>query len=197
MLVNEGIDWQQLAQQVADPKNHVDVQIQMISAVTGIPKRILTGSERGELASTQDRDEWNTFIQRRRENWAEPFLVRPFVNKLIEIGVLPKPSTGEYQVEWSDLFAQSEKELVDIGKERALALQAYLANPMAEGVIPPKSFYEFCLGFSQDQIDLINEQIEELRRENGGALPGEENLDENGQPIPPDDGTDSEGNTTE
>ena len=30
----------------------------MISAETGIPKRILTGSERGELASSQDRDNW-------------------------------------------------------------------------------------------------------------------------------------------
>lgn len=49
-LVNEGVDIQALAQQIADPANHVDVQLTMISAVTGIPKRILSGSERGELS---------------------------------------------------------------------------------------------------------------------------------------------------
>lgn len=190
ILAVEGIDWQSLAQQVADPKSHVDVQIQMISAVTGIPKRILTGSERGELSSSQDRDEWNSYIQNRRDDHAEPRIVRPFVDKLIEIGVLPKPSSGEYQVEWSDLFAQSEKEQVAIGKERALALQSYVANPMAEAIVPPSAFFEKFLGFSQDDIDLISEMVDQMRTENDGKLPGEEFM----KAEEPDDGKDSEGN---
>ena len=55
-LINRGVSLDALAQQVSDPRNHVDVQLQMISAITGIPRRILTGSERGELASTEDRE---------------------------------------------------------------------------------------------------------------------------------------------
>jgi hypothetical protein len=41
ILISEGIDLKALAQQIADPATHVDVQIQMIAAATGIPKRVL------------------------------------------------------------------------------------------------------------------------------------------------------------
>lgn len=159
LLVNEGIEYKALAQQIAEPNTHVDIQIQMISAVTGIPKRILTGSERGELASGQDADEWKIFIQNRRGDHAEVHIVRPFIDKMIEIGVLTKPSTGEYQIIWSDLFAASEKELADVGRARSEALRNYTTSPMAEAVIPPTAFMEFFLGFKPHQIDLIKEIV--------------------------------------
>ena len=51
ILINKGVDLKLLAQQISDPANHMDVQLICVSAVTGIPKRMLSGSERGELAS--------------------------------------------------------------------------------------------------------------------------------------------------
>lgn len=65
--------------------------ISLISGTTKIPQRILLGSERGELASTQDRDTWRERVQDRRTRFAEPELVRPFVERLIERNCLPKP----------------------------------------------------------------------------------------------------------
>jgi hypothetical protein len=159
ILINEGIDLKELAQQIADPTGHVDMQLTMISAVTGIPKRILSGSERGELASTQDTGEWKTYVQSRREDHAEPHIIRPFTDRLIELKVLPKPKSGDYKVDWLDLFSISEKERVEIGKSRANAIREYTTNPMAESVIPPDAFFEFCLGLSQGQIDLIKKQL--------------------------------------
>jgi hypothetical protein len=159
ILINEGIDLKELAQQIADPTGHVDMQLTMISAVTGIPKRILSGSERGELASTQDTGEWKTYVQSRREDHAEPHIIRPFTDRLIELKILPKPESGDYKVDWLDLFSISEKERVEIGKSRANAIREYTTNPMAESVIPPDAFFEFCLGLSQGQIDLIKKQL--------------------------------------
>ncbi len=159
ILVNEGIDLKALAQQIADPKTHFDVQIACISAVTGIPQRILSGSERGELASTQDAGEWKTYVQSRREDHAEPHIIRPFVDRLLELKILPAPESGDYKVDWLDLFSISEKERVDIGKARANAIREYTTNPLAEAIIPPDAFFEFCLGLSQGQIDLIKKQV--------------------------------------
>lgn len=169
-LFAEGVDIKALAQQLADPKSHVDVQIQMISASKGIPKRILTGSERGELASTQDREEWLTFVKARREEYAEPNIVRPFIDRCMEYGILPK--VEKYTIKWEDLFAPSEAEKVKIGKDRAEALAKYAASPMAEGVIPPPAFLKHFLGLSEDDIKLIEEmrdayvkeEQEELKR---------------------------------
>jgi len=160
IIVNEGVDLQALEQQVSDPHNHVDVQLQMISAVTGIPKRILTGSERGELSSGQDANEWKTFVQARREDHAEPDIIRPLIDRLIELGILPEPKET-YKLKWLDLFSISEKERVEIGKGRATALREYMSNPMAEVIMPPKSFLDLCLGLSTDQIELIGKQRDE------------------------------------
>jgi uncharacterized protein len=165
ILVNQGVDLQALTSQVADPSNHVDVQIQMISAVTGIPKRILTGSERGELASTQDRDNWFGVIQSRREEYAEPLIVRPFVDRCIELGILPKAMKGGYSVEWSSLFEQSQEDLANLGKTRAETLKSYSSAPTNQDIIPPDAFLRLMLNLDDDEIDLIQEQQEEMAKQ--------------------------------
>lgn len=167
-LINEGVDLESLAQQIADPSPHFQVQLQSISAETGIPLRILTGSERGELASSEDRSEWLSYVQTRREEQAEPCILRPFVDRMIELGILPTPK-DDYNVKWTDLFAQSEKMRVEIGKARANALREYTSNPMAQAVLTPSAFMESCLGFSQEQIELFSkmrddEMMEEMEK---------------------------------
>jgi len=168
-LINEGIELKALTQQISDPSTHIDVQLTMISAETGIPKRVLSGSERGELASTQDVGEWKTYVQSRREDYAEPRIIRPFVDRLIELGILPKPEKF-YRIDWLDLFSISEKERVDIGKARANAIREYTTNPLAESIIPPDAFFEFFLGLSSGQIELIHKQVEAGLSEEQKAL---------------------------
>lgn len=159
ILMMDGINLNSLAQQIADPSSHVDIQLKMISTVTQIPLRILTGSERGQLASGQDADEWDAYVQSRREDHAEPHIIRLFANRLIELKILPKPTTGTYQVKWSDLYAKSEDEKVTIGLKRAQALQAYASNPVIQEVMPIEAFMEFCWGLDSDQLDLATEMV--------------------------------------
>ncbi len=161
LITAEGVELKALQSQIEDPSNHVDVQIMMISAETGIPKRVLTGSERGELASSQDTEHWNTFIQQRREEFAEQGIIRPFINKCVELSIIVAPDET-FSVLWQDLFSVSDKDKAEVGKTRAQALREYLTNPNAEYVIPPAAFYELFLGLSQDEIDLIEEMRDAL-----------------------------------
>lgn len=163
-LVNEGVELKALAQQIADPKTHYDIQVACISAVTGIPQRVLMGSERGELASTQDTSEWKEYVQARRGDHAEPNIVRPLADKFIELGILPKPSQ-DYTVKWSDLYSLSEKARVEIGKARANALREYTYTPMAQAIVPPKAFFEKFLGFTTEDITLITAMADEMMSE--------------------------------
>lgn len=157
-MLTEGIDFETLQQQVKDPNQSVDVQIQMISAVTGIPKRILTGSERGELSSSQDADQWNVFIQDRRKEHADANIIVPFVEKLIDTGQL-KVDKEEYAITWPDLFAPSDKDKVDIGEKRAKILKAYTDDPLAQMFLPREQFYKLLLGFTNDQVDEILDSL--------------------------------------
>ena len=76
----EGADIKEMHIQVADPANHIDIQLIAISAATRIPKRILIGSERGQLASEQDETAWNIKVDERRTNYIEPMILRPFID---------------------------------------------------------------------------------------------------------------------
>jgi len=166
-LISAGIDISALETQVADPSKHVDVQVQMISAQTGIPKRILTGSERGELASTQDITSWYSLIQGRRENYVEGTILRPFIRKCQEFNILPPVKNEEkgYSVIWKPMFEKSDKEKAEVGEIRAKALNQYAAQPMAESIVPPEAFYKYFLGFDQDQVDMITELQETAIKE--------------------------------
>jgi len=176
MIVNQGVEFKALQSQVSSPSEHVDVQIQMISAETGIPKRILTGSERGELASSQDESSWFGVIQTRREEHAEENIIRPFVDLCIEYGILPKPTTEEYQVQWLDLFAPSDKDKAEVGKIRADALKAYAAEPMAQMIMPPEAFFELFLGLSEDQREKVMEMFDAAVLEEEKRIQEEEKM---------------------
>lgn len=166
MLINEGVTYEALQQLVADPANHVDIQLQMISAVTGIPKRILTGTERGELSSAQDASEWKSYVTGRRLDHGEPHIVRPFVDRMIEIGVLPKPVLTRYEVVWSDLYAMSEAERVKIGLDRSQSLKNYVTSPMAEAVVSPEGFRDLFLGLDDNQITILKQtELSEIEKE--------------------------------
>ena len=156
-LQTDGIDIKELAGQVSDPETHVNVQLKLISAVYGIPLRILTGSERGELASTQDKDSWLETVQARREEYAEPTLINPFVNLCMEYGILPRVES--YDVKWADLFAPSAKTKVEIGKFIAEALKLYSTNMGAVDIVPPKAFLKL-LGLSTEQVEMVEMEME-------------------------------------
>jgi hypothetical protein len=159
IIYAQGIDLNSLDQQIADPSNHVDIQLQAISAQTTIPKRILVGSERGELSSSQDKDQWLGVIADRRENYAEPELMEPFVDKCMSHGILTQV---EYTVIWSELFSPSEKEKVEIGKLRAEALKSYFSEPMANEIVPIDLAMKYILGLDKDQLEEFMEELGDL-----------------------------------
>jgi hypothetical protein len=112
VLTTRGVDIAPLSSNVADFGSPVTAIMGQISASTGIPSRILTGSERGELASTQDRANWEERISDRRYEFAGPQVVRPFVDRMIELGVLPEPE--QYEVRWPDIrnFNDAERAII-------------------------------------------------------------------------------------
>jgi len=178
VLLNEGVDFTTLAQQYHDPKSALDVQITMISVVTGIPKRVLMGSERGELSSSQDDDTWNDLITTRREEFAEAKIIKPFVERMMEFGILSaKP---EFTVEWVSMFVVSDKDKAEVGKARATALKEYTSNPAASSVVPPEAFYKYFLGLSDAQIDdiwAIQAELQDMQPDDDLEFEEEEAVD--------------------
>lgn len=107
-----GVDMTPLGSDVANFLNPADAILTQIAGAKKIPKRILTGSEMGELASSQDRDNWKDQINGRQTGYAEPFILRRLVDRLIDYGYLPTPSKGvdAYDVKWAHMQVMTEDE---------------------------------------------------------------------------------------
>jgi uncharacterized protein len=101
MLRTRGVSVNQLGSDTANFQGPVDAIMTLIAGAKGIPKRILTGSEQGELASSQDRSNWQETVKDRRTSFAEPCVVRPLIDRLVEYGYLPEPK--EYDVRWPEM----------------------------------------------------------------------------------------------
>jgi len=84
-----------------------DAVTRLICAVLAIPHRVLMGSERGEMASTQDRDNWSDRVAERRQEFGIP-LVRAFISRLQEFGALP--DVDDYEIQWPDEEELNEQE---------------------------------------------------------------------------------------
>lgn len=113
MMRTRGVTANTLGSDVANFSNPADAILTQIAGALAIPKRILTGSEMGELASSQDRDNWKDQVNGRQTAHAGPYIVRPFVVRLIEHGYLPPTRTGkldEFIVKWSQIQVLTEQE---------------------------------------------------------------------------------------
>ena len=172
-LITQNVDIEALEVQAASPKEHFEVQVALASAATGIPLRVLLGSERGELASQEDRDNWFEWIEARRVEYAEPEMVRPFFDLCVEVESITAPN-GDYRTLWSDLASSSEKRRVDIGRVRSESLRNYTQNPGTDDVLSVEEFCTHILGFDKEVVERIVKRFED----NGGkinrfpALPG-------------------------
>ena len=167
-ITAQGVDIKALEQQIADPLTHLDAQLQAISAQTGIPKRILIGSERGELSSAQDANEWLSLIKTRQEEFAEPMILRPFIEKCMELGILSESPI--YSVIWDDVFSLSEKDKVSLGLTRAQALKTYSDSLTAQTLMPIEVAAKYLLGFSPQEVLEIMDNIDEVALEEDAQL---------------------------
>lgn len=122
LLEMNGYDVTTLAGSLQDPTGAIDNALKLISAATGIPMRKLVGSERGELASSQDDDNWIDIIEARQQQHAGPAIIQPTVNRLLWLGVLPPPVAGAYSVWWPSLRQRSPTQQAEIADRAASAL---------------------------------------------------------------------------
>ena len=112
-----GIKITPLGADTINPKESFSAIISLISGATNIPQRLLTGSERGELASMTDERNWNRRVSERQSNFAEPVLLRPVLNILYP--------GAEYDIVWPDVTTLGEPERADVIAKLAKAVKDY------------------------------------------------------------------------
>lgn len=185
-LLGIGGSWKMLSPVVVDPSPQIKSQLEAICIKLGIPMRIFLGSERGELASTQDDDAWNDRIKERQNSYLIPRVISPFIDRLIYIGILPAPgkkveqtlddgnttnsstngtvdantdSPPSYRIHWEDITSISEIDKTRIMVRKTQAISAYIASG-GEAVMSLMDFYTRIMHFTEEEAEAIIDNLE-------------------------------------
>lgn len=162
-----GMDAKQLAPglQGADPSPHVNIEMQMISGTTGVPQRILLGSESGELSSSQDENNWQSRNSERQSNFAGPDIIEPFIAKGRKLGFIE----GRFDsIEWAEDDSLGEEKRAEIAAKKTASLKDYLTAAGAEEIVPISEFREKFLDLdanSHDSAEQLPDEADEADAE--------------------------------
>jgi len=166
-----------------------------------VPYRIFMGTEEAQLAGAQDANAWNGRLQNRQERYVTPMLINPFVQRLIDYGVLVPPAEeGGWIVEWPDPHSPSEMQQAEVAAKRTEAFAKYIGGGV-DTLIPPFEYLTYVTGLEKDVVESILdaaighiEDVEDDTAITPGRLPVPEELQGVGGPQdgvggpPPEDG---------
>lgn len=166
-LVTQGMSVSNLGPNLTSPKDFFDMLIAYIAGAKGIPQRILLGSERGELASTQDEANWNSRIAERRDEFAGPVVLGGLLDRLIEKGGITPPKSGQYIVRWPDLRPMTQIEKADLNLKRAQTAAA-VAQAKQLGLFSwgEKEMIQELVGVDESEL---TDELSELEKEAAAA----------------------------
>lgn len=123
---------------MSDPRMPFEVIISQLSGSTGIPQRLMLGSEAGQLASEQDRANWATTTKQRRQNFAEPHAIRPLLLTLVGMGILTEQDITSTEVLWPEAFQMSPLERAQTSAQQARSaanlIKAVVTTPATPAV---------------------------------------------------------------
>lgn len=149
VLSVDGADLEEFTGSIVDPSGALAACIRLISGRTRIPQRKLIGAEAGQLASSQDDDNWIAYIDSRRRNHVEPVILKRTISRLVYAGVIARPTKGII-VKWPELRKINRLELAELGNKAADALvKLGLAPDLADFLVaylpdldPSKTAYQ-------------------------------------------------------
>jgi len=120
-LITNGFEVENIAPDITSPKDSWDVMEKFISSTSAIPRRVLFGSEMGELASTQDQSTYYERIESRQTNHVTPNIINTFIDKCMVFSDL---EFSDYDVTWQKLSALSEKDVSEAVRFYATSLKS-------------------------------------------------------------------------
>ncbi len=157
-LQTRGVEVKMLQGKAVEFSSNGEFLLKLIAGTRGIPQRILTGSEAGVLASTQDRQNWEDIVSDCRTSYAHPIILRPFIERLIAYGYMPEPA--EWSPKWPETGGMSTTEKLAGGETMAKL------NTYGEIVVTGNEVREFI-----GKEPLSDEELQAIRDQRKADMP--------------------------
>jgi hypothetical protein len=165
-----GVEIEQLSSSVPNFSTNAHTIMQLISGALSIPFRVLFGAEMGQLASTQDRSNFNDRKAEKILHEADP-VVRSLNQRFIDYGYLPNPRGGlrAYEVIWPEEEENTELEKAQICE---IFARANLAQKNAGGkmIMSDSEMRDLHLG-----LEPLQEESAQVQAQGEEQAPANEN----------------------
>jgi hypothetical protein len=158
-----GIKATSLNPQVADPMQHVMIQLQAIAMSQNVPLRVWIGSEEGRLASSQDKLTWNQRLGRKLRTFTTPNLIRNTVDRFVAVGVMRPPRDNKYWIDWPDLNTPTDEDKANLALKWTQALSQYVGAGVIH-LIEPMDYFTQIVGMRPADAKRVLDQVDK----NGG-----------------------------
>ena len=109
MLLLQGMKAETQSVSLMSPEHFFGTPLMVFAASVSCPQKILTGSQTGERASTEDAAEWAKTNMSRRNLLCKPKLME-IIERLVKFKIL---KDVDWLIEWSDLTEASASEKMD------------------------------------------------------------------------------------
>lgn len=153
-----------LSSSYSDPSGHIEVCLNRIAVALACPVRILLGSERGELASSQDAIIWKRRLMERQISYLTPFVIKPVINFLIRCGMVDPPYDNDFHVEWPDLASDTPEEIYNIREKQLNFFKMYAEGGLDMFLSPVDFLVKFC-DITEEEAKSMMEHAEEHKKE--------------------------------
>lgn len=134
-----------------NPRQVFSVIAALIVGATGIPYRMLFGTERGQNINVQDRKAWLEQVAGRREAFANEVVLRPLIEKIAYAGALPNAATDAKLI-WPMIHDDMHRAEVADVIARGEANHAKARN-LGGAVLSTSEYRSLYLGLSPEKPD--------------------------------------------
>jgi hypothetical protein len=147
-----------IAPKLIDPSPYVRTLIDLICIRLGIPVAVFMGREEGQLASQENRTAWLERVKGHQTGYTTPMLIRPFINMLMNYGVLP--GIDEVQIYWPDRNSPSDKDIADTAVKLTQAMATYVSGNV-NLLMGESTYFSQILKKTPDEIEDISQEIDD------------------------------------
>lgn len=162
VLIANGWALESISGSVQDPKTFIDCHLDVIALKISMPKRILLGSERGELASSDDAKKWEATKSEYRKNTVMPKEVVPLINRNIYAGTVPAPKKSFYG-SWTTGEHLTDQEKADVFVKKMQGLSVAVSGGVTT-LIGEKGVLSEA-GYTDEEADQLLEDAAEQEQE--------------------------------
>lgn len=156
-LFSSGMKPQDIAPKLTDPEPYIKAQILLICIGIAVPYRVFMGTEEGKLAGGQDRKTWLERVAGRQESYVTPLIIRPFVERLQLLGILPM-TKEPCIVTWPERDTPTPKEKAETAKDQTEAMAKYVGGGV-DALMAEKDFLMTVLGLNEEEAESIGDNV--------------------------------------